>query len=104
MKKLAKTTNEVKGTAISILSEREEDYICLTNIARYKDAARTGAIASRSHGTSTTLRASSTSASTLKLAQPDRLQKLNEITIRQMQILASSAARLLGPPDSPKLT
>lgn len=55
MKKLAKTTNEVKGTAISILSEREEDYICLTNIARYKDAARTGAIASRSHGTSTTL-------------------------------------------------
>ena len=41
MKKPAKTTIEVKGTAVSILTEREEDYICLTDIARYKDAERT---------------------------------------------------------------
>ena len=41
MKKPTKSTIEVKGTAISILSERETDYISLTDIARYKDAERT---------------------------------------------------------------
>lgn len=41
MKKPAKTTLEVKGTAITVLSQNETDYICLTDIARYKDADRT---------------------------------------------------------------
>ena len=38
----------------------------------------------------------------MKLAQPDRLRKLIEIAIRQMQVLATSAARLLGPPNPPQ--
>lgn len=41
MKKPSKTTLEVKGTAITVLSQNEADYICLTDIARYKDADRT---------------------------------------------------------------
>ena len=41
MKKTAKTTIEVRGTLVSILSEKQEDYICLTDIARYKDPERT---------------------------------------------------------------
>lgn len=36
-----KSTIEVQGAAISILSQKEQDYICLTDIARYKNAERT---------------------------------------------------------------
>ena len=31
----------VKGREIAIISRKEEDYICLTDMARYKDAERT---------------------------------------------------------------
>ena len=41
MKKPAKTTLEVKGTAITVLSQNESDYICLTDIARYRNADAT---------------------------------------------------------------
>ena len=37
----AKSTIEVQGVAVSIVSERQDDYICLTDIARFKDAERT---------------------------------------------------------------
>ena len=37
-----KTTNiQVQGAAITILSHKEEDYICITDIARHKNADRT---------------------------------------------------------------
>ena len=36
-----KTTIEVKGAAITVLSQKEDDYICITDIARYKNAKRT---------------------------------------------------------------
>ena len=32
---------EVKGTAITIYSHSDEDYICITDIARHKNAERT---------------------------------------------------------------
>ena len=35
------TKINVKGREISIINKKEEDYICLTDIARYKDAERT---------------------------------------------------------------
>jgi len=38
MSKDKKTTIEVKGAAIPVLSHKEDDYICITNIARYKNA------------------------------------------------------------------
>ena len=41
MSKANKNTIEVKGMAIGIVSEKETDYICLTDIARYRDAERT---------------------------------------------------------------
>ena len=31
----------VKGTEIAVISKKEEDYICITDIARYKDSRRT---------------------------------------------------------------
>ena len=41
MSKAKKSTIEVKGMAIGIVSENETDFICLTDIARYRDAERT---------------------------------------------------------------
>ena len=38
MSKDKKTTIEVKGAAIPVLSQKEDDYICITDIARYKNA------------------------------------------------------------------
>ena len=45
MKKKAKSTSiEVQGTAIAILSQQAGDYICLTDIARFKDPLRTDSL------------------------------------------------------------
>ena len=41
MKKSKSTSIEVQGTAIAILSRKDEDYICITDIARYKNSERT---------------------------------------------------------------
>ena len=41
MSKDKKSSISVQGTAITILSQREDDYISLTDIARYKDSERT---------------------------------------------------------------
>jgi hypothetical protein len=41
MSKPRKATIEVQGAAITILSGQQEDYISLTDIARYKDSERT---------------------------------------------------------------
>ena len=36
-----KSLIEVQGTVVTILSGQQEDYISLTDIARYKDSERT---------------------------------------------------------------
>lgn len=41
MKKAKSTSIEVRGTAISIVSQEDADYICLTDIARYKNPDHT---------------------------------------------------------------
>jgi hypothetical protein len=41
MSKPKKSIIEVQGAAITVLSQKDEDYICLTDIARYKDRERT---------------------------------------------------------------
>jgi hypothetical protein len=38
---MSKTTIEVKGVAISVVSQNQQDFICITDIARHKDAERT---------------------------------------------------------------
>ena len=40
MSKSRKTTIEVRGSAITVLSQKEKDFICLTDIARVKNADR----------------------------------------------------------------
>jgi hypothetical protein len=40
MSKTRKSTIEVQGTAITVLSQKEKDFICLTDIARVKNADR----------------------------------------------------------------
>ncbi|MHB9150080.1 MAG: KilA-N domain-containing protein [Thermoleophilia bacterium] len=40
MSKATRTTIEVQGTVITVLSQREEDFISLTDIARFKNADR----------------------------------------------------------------
>ena len=35
---------EVKGTVVTIDTKNQEDYICITDIARFKDPNRTGYI------------------------------------------------------------
>jgi len=41
MDKARKTTVNVKGTAVTVLIQQEQDYISLTDIARHKDSERT---------------------------------------------------------------
>ena len=41
MTKKRKSKIIVEGTAIAIISKKNEDYICLTDIARYKNQERT---------------------------------------------------------------
>jgi len=41
MTKAKKSTIEVKGAAVTVLSQNQQDFICITDIARYKDAERT---------------------------------------------------------------
>ena len=40
MSKTRKSTIEVQGAAITVLSQKEKDFICLTDIARAKNADR----------------------------------------------------------------
>ena len=41
MSKATKATIQVKGTVITVLTQKSDDYISLTDIARYRDAERT---------------------------------------------------------------
>ena len=41
MSKTTRSTIEVQGTSIAVISQNQHDFICLTDIARYKDAERT---------------------------------------------------------------
>jgi hypothetical protein len=123
MKKPAKAILEVKGTAISILSERETDYISLTDIARYKNADATDDLIRnwlRNRNTveflgiweqlhnpgfnpvefdgipqPTKLEGIKAEFIHMHLPQGERLTKLNTIAIRQMKTLTAHAVRML---------
>lgn len=41
MSNAKKSTIEVKGAAVAVLSQNQQDFICITDIARYKNADRT---------------------------------------------------------------
>ena len=40
MTKAKKSTIEVQGAAITVFSQKEQDFICLTDIARFKNPER----------------------------------------------------------------
>lgn len=46
MSKSAQTTIDVKGTAVTVLRKKEDDYISLTDIARHKNPEATGLVIS----------------------------------------------------------
>ena len=46
MSKSAQTTIDVKGTAVTVLRQKEDDYISLTDIARHKNPDATGLVIS----------------------------------------------------------
>ncbi len=41
MSKAKRSTIEVKGAAVAVFSQNQQDFICITDIARYQDAERT---------------------------------------------------------------
>ncbi|RRJ94695.1 KilA-N domain-containing protein [Opitutaceae bacterium TAV4] len=41
MSKPEKSTIDVQGISVAVVSQKEEDYVCITDIARYKDPNRT---------------------------------------------------------------
>jgi len=42
MKNPSKTSIEVRGTVVNIVTKNESDYICLTDIARFRNPDATG--------------------------------------------------------------
>lgn len=116
MSKAQKTTLEVQGAAIGMLSVKNDDYICITDIARYKNADRTDDLVRnwlRNRNTVEFLgiweRLNNPGFNPVEfdgirmqahmnLPQRERLKRLNEIAIRQMETLTlhATAAKLSG--------
>lgn len=49
MNKSKRSALQVKGSVVTVFSEDQRDFICLTDIARYKDAERTDYLISNCH-------------------------------------------------------
>ena len=90
MKKPVKVTTEVRETAVGILSEKQEDYICLTDIARYKDPERTDYLIKEFQR----LKDDENRRLSLAWNLNRPLSKLNAIGIRQMHTLTSGTTRI----------
>ena len=90
MKKPVKVTTEVRETAVGILSEKQEDYICLTDIARYKDPERTDYLIKEFQR----LKDDENRRLSLAWNLNRTLSKLNAIAIRQMHTLTSATTRI----------
>ena len=117
-----KTIVEVKDTAITILSKMDKDYISLTDIARFKDSERSDYIIQNWLRTRNTIeflgiwqRLNNLGFNSIEfdgirnqaglndLPQGDRLKRLDQIAIRQMQILsANTTVRKIGAPKEGK--
>jgi hypothetical protein len=118
MNKPRKANVNVKGTAIIVLAHRGQDYISLTDIARHKDAGRTDYLISNwlrnrntieflgiwetlnnpgfnpieFDGIKKTAGLNSFILIHMELPQSERLIRLNQIAIRQMQVLTDAPA------------
>lgn len=116
MSKPTKATLDVNGTVIAVLSQNEDDYLSLTDIARYKDPLRMDYLISnwlRNRNTieflgiwerlhNPAFNPIEFDGISMNLSQGERLTRLNQIAIRQMTILtASSRKSLPGEEKSP---
>jgi hypothetical protein len=112
MSKAKQTRIEVQGTSVAVLSRDRQDYISLTDIARYKDAERTDYLISnwlRNRNTIEFLgiweRLNNPAFNPIEfdgirkqagvvrqgLPAPERLLRLNEIAITQMRTLLADS-------------
>ena len=83
MSKTKKSTIEVKGTAVTVLSQAGDDYISLTDIAKHKEPDRSDHVIQNWMRNRNTIE---------YLGVWERLKRLNEIAIRQMQVLTGAMA------------
>ncbi|MEB8474426.1 MAG: KilA-N domain-containing protein [Acidiferrobacter sp.] len=83
MSKTKKSTIEVKGTAVTVLSQASDDYISLTDIAKHKEPDRSDHVIQNWMRNRNTIEF---------LGVWERLKRLNEIAIRQMQVLTGAMA------------
>ena len=99
MSKKEKATIEVKGTSITILTRKKNDYISLTDIAKYKEPDRSDHIIHnwmRNRNTIEFLgiweQFHNPDFNPLEFEGVRNSVGLNEIAIRQMQVLIASSA------------
>ncbi|MBU2854419.1 MULTISPECIES: KilA-N domain-containing protein [Acidithiobacillus] len=83
MSKTKKSTIEVKGIAVTVLSQASDDYISLTDIAKHKEPDRSDHVIQNWMRNRNTIEF---------LGVWERLKRLNEIVIRQMQVLTGAMA------------
>ncbi|MBU2848125.1 KilA-N domain-containing protein [Acidithiobacillus ferriphilus] len=83
MSKTKKSTIEVKGIAVTVLSQASDDYISLTDIAKHKEPDRSDHVIQNWMRNRNTIEF---------LGVWERLKRLNEIAIRQMQVLTGAMA------------
>jgi hypothetical protein len=99
MSKKEKATIEVKGTSITILTRKKDDYTSLTDIAKYKEPDRSDHIIHnwmRNRNTIEFLgiweQLHNPDFKPLEFERFRNSAGLNEIAIRQMQVLIASSA------------
>ena len=83
MSKTKKSTIEVKGIAVTVLSQASDDYISVTDIAKHKEPDRSDHVIQNWMRNRNTIEF---------LGVWERLKRLNEIAIRQMQVLTGAMA------------
>ncbi len=111
MSKTKKSTIEVKGIAVTVLSQASDDYISVTDIAKHKEPDRSDHVIQNWMRNRNTieflgvwerlnnadfrpLEFEGMNAELIHMALPqgERLKRLNEIAIRQMQVLTGAMA------------
>ena len=122
MSKTKKATIEVKGAAITVLSQGETDYISLTDMLKAKDGDFFISDWLRNRNTveflgiwesifnpafnsgefATIKSMAGLNSYKLSLSQGERVQRLNQIAIRQMRSLTSDSVRALIAPSGGK--
>lgn len=108
MSKAKSATIEVQGTVITVLSQKEQDFICLTDIAkkfgddiliyswmRNRNTLEFIGVWEQIHNPKFKGLEFETFRNQAGLPQGERLKRLNQIAIRQMQVLTATDLKVL---------